>query len=120
MNWENITKEKLESLFQQGLWHKDVAEKFGISLRTVYTKVKKLGIELNRKNAHKEKDFKICKRCGRKILTSKYWDQNLCTSCGDALSTENTFNSLNNDLSGIGAKIIELRKQGHSYAKISE
>ena len=120
MNWENVTKEELESLFQQGLWHKDVAEQFGVSPRTVYIKVAKFGIELKRKNAHKEKDFKICKRCGRKILTSKYWDQDLCTSCGDSLATENTFNSLNNDVSGIGAKIIELRKQGLSFSKISE
>lgn len=120
MNWENITKEELESLFQQGLWHKDIAEQFGVSPRTVYTKVSKFGIELERKNAHKEKDFKICKRCGRKILTSKYWNQDLCTSCGDSLATENTFNSLENDITGIGSKIIELRKQGLSYSKISE
>lgn len=119
MNWENITKEELESLFQQGLWHKDIAEKFGIAPRTVYTKVAKFGIELERKNAHKEKDFKICKRCGRKIFISKYWDQDLCTSCGESLSIENTFNSLENDLTGNGAKIIELRKQGLSYSQIA-
>lgn len=120
MNWENITKKELESLFQQGLWHKDVAEKFGIGLRTVYTKVKKLGIELKRKNAHKEKDFKICKRCGRKMYISQYWDQDLCTSCGDSLNKEEQFNNLSNDINGVGAKIIEFRKQGLSYSKIAE
>lgn len=120
MNWENITKEELESLFQQGLWHKDVAEKFGISLRTVYTKVKKFDIELERKNAHKEKDFKICKRCGRKMYSSQYWDEDLCSQCGDALNREEQFNDLSNDINGTGAKILELRKQGLSYGKIAE
>lgn len=120
MNWENVTKEELENLFQQGLWHKDIAEKFGVSSRTVYTKVEKFNIEIERKNAHKEKDFKICKRCNRKIYSSQYWDENLCTSCGDALNKEEQFHNLDNDLNETGYKIIELRKQGLSYSKICE
>lgn len=54
------------------------------------------------------------------MYISQYWNEDLCTSCGDSLNKEEQFNNLNNDVNGIGAKIIEFRKQGLSYSKIAE
>lgn len=111
-----ITKELLEQEFANGLWHKDIAEKYGVSSRTIYTYVKKYNINIDRKNKKEEKIY-ICSVCGKefKSLTNG----NICGHCKtkQEFESEHDFSKSESDL---GQKIINLRQQGFSYSKIAE
>lgn len=115
--WKEITKEDLEQEFANGLWHKDIAEKYEVSSRAVYDKVKKLNVDIERKNKSKLKDkVVICPVCGKEY---KSLIGEICGSCkSKQIHSEDQF-SIETD-SEIGKQIIELRKQGLSYENIAK
>lgn len=49
-----MTKELLEQEFKNGLWHKDIAKKYGVNPRTIYEYVKKWNLHIPRKMLHKK------------------------------------------------------------------
>lgn len=113
--WKNITKEILEQEFASGLWHKEIAEKYKVSSRAVYDKVKKLKIDIERKNKKEEKVY-ICSVCGKEY---KSLIDDVCGSCkSKQIHSEDQF-SIETE-SEIGKQIIELRKQGLSYDEIAK
>lgn len=111
-----ITKELLEQEFANGLWHKDIAEKYGVSSRTIYTYVKKYNINIDRKNKKEEKIYR-CSVCGKEFKS--LINSNICGHCKtkQKFEKEHTFSKTESDL---GQNIINLRKQGLSYTKIAE
>ena len=115
-NENYITKELLEQEFANGLWHKEIAEKYGVSSRSIYTYVKKYGIKLERKNKKEEKIY-ICSVCGKEFKSLVNGD--ICGHCKAKQEFEQShvFSESESDL---GQKIINLRKQGLSYSKIAE
>lgn len=113
--WKNITKEILEQEFANGLWHKEIAEKYKVSSRAVYDKVKKLKVDVERKNKKEEKVY-VCSVCGKKY---KSLIDDICGSCkSKQIHSEDQF-SIETE-SEIGKQIIELRKQGLSYDEIAK
>lgn len=113
--WKNITKEILEQEFANGLWHKEIAEKYKVSSRAVYDKVKKLKVDIERKNKKEEKVY-ICSVCGKEY---KSLIDDVCGSCkSKQIHSEDQF-SIETE-SEIGKQIIELRKQGLSYDEIAK
>lgn len=114
-NENYITKELLEQEFANGLWHKEIAEKYGVSSRSIYTYVKKYGIKLERKNKKEEKIY-ICSVCGKEY---KSLINDICGPCkSKQIHSEDQF-SIETE-SEIGKQIIELRKQGLSYDEIAK
>lgn len=114
-NENYITKELLEQEFANGLWHKDIAEKYGVGSRTIYTYVKKYGIKIERKNKRKEKILYTCERCGKQF---QKLEDGLCHNCvllNKNIGTE-TFSETESEL---GKKAINLRKQGLSFQEIA-
>lgn len=111
-----ITKELLEQEFANGLWHKDIAEKYGVSSRTIYTYVKKYNINIDRKNKKEEKIYK-CSVCGKEFKSLV--NDNICGHCKTKQDFEkdHMFSGTESDL---GQKIIDLRKQGFSYTEIAK
>lgn len=113
--WKNITKEILEQEFANGLWHKEIAEKYKVSSRAVYDKVKKLKIDIERKNKKEEKVY-VCPVCGKEY---KFLIDDICGPCkSKQFHSEDQF-SIETE-SEIGKQIIELRKQGLSYENIAK
>lgn len=114
--WKNITKEILEQEFVNGLWHKEIAEKYKVSSRAVYDKVKKFKIDIERKNK-KEDNIYVCLVCGKQFKSLINGD--ICGHCKTKQDFEkdHIFSESESDL---GQKIIDLRKQGLSYTKIAE
>ena len=114
--WKNITKEQLEQEFANGLWHKDIAEKYEVSSRAVYDKVKKLEVEIDRKNKKEEKIY-TCSICGKEF--NSLVNDNICGYCKTKQNFEkdHIFSESESDL---GQKIIDLRKQGFSYTEIAK
>lgn len=113
--WKNITKEILEQEFANGLWHKEIAEKYKVSSRAVYDKVKKLKIDVERKNKKEEKVY-VCSVCGKEY---KSLIDNICGPCKSKQSHSEDQFSVETE-SEIGKQIIELRKQGLSYDEIAK
>ena len=115
--WKEITKENLEQDFANGLWHKEIAEKYEVSSRAVYDKVKKLKVDIERKNKSQLKDkIVICPVCGREY---KSLIGEICGPCKSKQSHALDQLSTNTE-SEFGQKIIELRKQGFSYDEIAK
>lgn len=119
MKNENInllTKELLEQEFENGLWHKEIAEKYGVSSRTIYTYVKKYNIDIDRKNKKEEKIY-TCSICGKEFKS--LINENICGHCKtkQEFESEHTFSDSDTELS---QKIIKLRQQGLSYSKIAK
>lgn len=115
-DWKKITKEELEKYFLDGLFHKDIAKLYNVSWRAVYDKVKKFEIDLERKNKSKiDKTKKICSVCGNTYVKSPY--KNMCRSCGDVHIENDFYQKATTDL---GKQILELRKKGLSFGKISK
>lgn len=114
--WKNITKEILEQEFANGLWHKEIAEKYEVSSRAVYDKVKKLKVDIERKNKKEEKVY-ICSVCGKKYKSLK--NEDICGYCKTKQEFEQD-HIFSESESVLGQKIIDLRKQGLSYSKIAE
>lgn len=114
--WKNITKEQLEQEFANGLWHKNIAEKYEVSSRAVYNKVKKLEVEIDRKNKKEEKTY-TCSICGKEFKS--LINGNICGYCKtkQEFEKEHVFSESESEL---GQKIIDLRKQGFSYTKIAK
>ena len=104
-DWKNITKEQLEQEFANGLWHKDIAEKYNVSSRIVYDKVKKLEINIDRKNKKEDKIY-VCSVCGKQFNSLK--NDTICGYCKSQqiVSEKQEFSSTDSDL---GQKIIHLR-----------
>ena len=76
-----MTKELLEQEFKNGLWHKDIAEKYGVTPRTIYEYVKKWNLHIPRKNAsQKVSSTQKCKRCGKLFYKEDYINE-VCDSC---------------------------------------
>ena len=115
-DWKNITKEQLEQEFANGLWHKDIAEKYNVSSRIIYDKVKKLEINIDRKNKKEDKIY-VCSVCGKQFNSLK--NDTICGHCKSQqmVSEKQEFSNTDSDL---GQKIIDLRQQGLSYTKIAE
>ena len=111
-----ITKELLEQEFANGLWHKDIAEKYGVSSRTIYKYVKKYNIDIDRKNKKEEKIY-ICSICGKEFKSLV--NDNICGYCKTKQEFESEHNFSESE-SELGQKIINLRQQGLSYSKIAE
>lgn len=115
-DWKFITKEKLLELFNSGLFHKEIAELYNISARTVYSKVKKFNLNLDRKNKCKiDKSVKTCSRCGRNYKTSPY--NGICLHCGQLSLNKDVYQIASTDL---GKQILNLRSQKKSYSEISK
>ena len=113
--WYLLTKEKLEQEFANGLWHKDIAEKYEVSSRAVYDRAKRLGLNIERKNKKEEKIY-VCSVCGKKFKSLK--NGNICGHCKTKQEFEQT-HAFSDSKSDLGQKIIELRKQGLSYKEIA-
>lgn len=114
--WKNITKEILEQEFANGLWHREIAEKYEVSSRAVYDKVKKLKVNVERKNKKEEKIY-TCSVCGKKYKSLK--NENICGHCKTKQEFEQD-HIFSESESALGQKIINLRKQGLSYSKIAK
>lgn len=115
-NLNILTKELLEQEFANGFWHKDIAEKYGVSSRTIYTYVKKYNIDIERKNKKEEKIY-TCSICGKEFKSLV--NGNICGHCKtkQEFVKEHTFSKSDTELS---QKIIKLRQQGLSYSKIAK
>ena len=117
---EVITKEMLEKDFTDGLWHKEIAQKYEISLRSVYTLVKEHNIQIDRKNKAKEKEYHTCKHCGKTYLTSKhegYCGYNCYYVENIRKIDETEFIEATTEQH---KKIQELRKQGKTFRQIAK
>lgn len=114
--WKEITKEILEQEFANGLWHKEIAEKYNVSSRAVYDKIKKLNVDIERKNKSQLKDkFVICPVCGKQYKTLI---GNICGPCkSKQLHKSDQTSNTNSEL---GQEIIKLRKQGLTYTEIAK
>lgn len=112
-----MTKELLEQEFKNGLWHKDIAEKYGVTPRTIYEYVKKWNLHIPRKNtSQKVSPTQKCKRCGK--LFYKLED-GYCGNCKEFLEKhKRDLQEITPTNSELGKQIQELRKQGLSYAQI--
>ena len=112
-----MTKELLEQEFKNGLWHKDIAKKYGVNPRTIYEYVKKWNLHIPRKNAsQKLSPTQKCKRCGK--LFSKL-ENGYCENCNKFLEKyKRDLQEIVSTNSELGKQIQGLRKQGLSYRQI--
>ena len=112
-----MTKELLEQEFKNGLWHKDIAEKYSVTPRTIYEYVKKWDLHIPRKNTSQKTDpTQKCKRCGK--LFYKLED-GYCGNCKEFLEKhKRDLQEIVTTNSELGKQIQELRKQGLSYTQI--
>ena len=87
-----------------------------MSSRAVYDKVKKLNVDIERKNKKEEKTY-TCSVCGKEFKSLVNGD--ICGHCKikQEFEQSHVFSESESDL---GQKIINLRKQGLSYSKIAE
>ena len=114
--WKEITKEILEQEFANGLWHKEIAEKYEVSSRAVYDKVKKFEVDIERKNKKEEKVY-VCSICGKEFKFLVNGD--VCGHCKTKQEFEQN-HMFSESKSDLGQKIVNLRKQGLSYSEIAK
>lgn len=114
--WKNITKEILEQEFANGLWHKEIAEKYEVSSRAVYDKVKKLNVDIERKNKKEDIILQTCSQCGKQY---KKLEGDLCYNCV-ALKKNLENAEYIEPQTDLGKQVIKLRKQGLSNKKIAK
>lgn len=112
-----MTKELLEQEFKNGLWHKDIAEKYGLNPRTIYKYVKKWNLHIPRKNvSQKISPTQKCKRCGKLF---RKLENGYCENCNKFLEKhKRDLQEIISTDSELGKQIQELRKQGLSYGQI--
>lgn len=121
ITWKEITKEQLREHFDNGLWYEEIGEIYGITGRSVRTKVSKFELTLCRKNQKviKEEIKKICVKCGKEYKTSKnegYCSSNcfISSKCIDNLDkTKQSPTTL------LALNIQELREKGLTYLQIA-
>ena len=113
----NLTKEILQQEFDSGFWHKEISEKYGISTRTIYQRVKDWKIKVERKNKKKDIEWKTWSVCGKKFKQLK---SDICGPCLQKQINLQTDKLTENTKSELGQQIINLRKQGLSMEKIAK
>ena len=114
---DKYTKEELEQNFKNGLWHKEIAEKYHVSQRVIYQRVKDWGLVIPRKNGRIKTEV-ICSCCGKKYKSLK--NGNICGRCLSKQQNIEKDEFLEDGSSPLRSKIQELRKQGLSYDEIVE
>ena len=112
-----LNKEILQQEFDSGLWHKDIAEKYHVGVRTIYQRVKDWEIKVERKNKKKDIEWKTCSVCGKQFKQLKSTTCNSCLQNSNNLQTDSLIEDTKSDL---GQKIVKLRKEGQSMEKIAQ
>lgn len=113
----DLNPEVLQHEFDSGLWHKEIAKKYNVSWRTIYTYVKQWNLSVERKNKKKIKEKLICKDCGKQFTELH---DGLCHNCWNKQNNINKELITVKDCNSIYFNdIINLRKEGCSYSEIA-
>lgn len=121
-NWEDLTKQDLINLLENGLWYQGVSELYNKLENTVRKRCKGLGINakdlINPNKKVKEDKSGICKVCGKHYKTSK--NLGYCSSnCVTKEKSLNELDNLNEPTTELGKSIFELKRLGKTHSEIA-